>query len=69
MSGEDSIKDRNGNDVKIGDWVYFLRGSMALDGYYETGAFVVIMNTRNKVVKTDDGSVLFWNEIWKEREE
>lgn len=61
-----SVKDRKGVDTKVGDYVYFLRGSLAGDNYYETCAEVVEVNPRQRMVKTDDGQHLLWYEFWQE---
>jgi hypothetical protein len=61
-----SIKDRNGKDVQIGDTIYFLRGSMAADGYYETTGDIVAINVSGRMVKINDGTHLHWHEFWSE---
>lgn len=63
-----SIKDRNGVDIHVGDMVYFLRGSLAGDGYYETCGEVIEVNPRKRMIRTDSNEreYLLWHEVWKE---
>lgn len=66
LSRPDSIKDRNGEDVRVGDLVFYLSGSVAGDNYYETCAEVVEVKPHQRMVKLDDGKTLLWHECWKE---
>lgn len=68
MLPQRTIKDRDGADVAIGDYVFYLEGSVAGDNYYETGGEVIDINTRSRVVKVDTGEHKFWYEIWKEQQ-
>lgn len=67
MQSRDFVEDRNGNEVRVGDTVYYLHGSMAGDNYYETSATVTQLNARNRVVKVSSRDTLMWYEFWKER--
>jgi hypothetical protein len=66
MQLSDTIKDRNGEDIRVGDWVYFLRGSMAGDNYYETGDEIVEIHPSQRVIKLYGGEHKLWHEVWKE---
>ena len=67
IQSNNTVKDRNGVDTQVGDGVYYLRGSMAGDGYYETFAVVEDIQVRKRMIRTDAGDHLHWHEFWQEQ--
>lgn len=66
LSRPDHVTDRYGEETKVGDYVFYLRGSLAGDNYYETCGEVAEIHPRQRIVKLDNGDLLLWHEFWKE---